>query len=618
MSSSISAEISCSINTVSSLIESNVENFGSSLLDHACLFIDCQTTGASPASGGNLLEVAWCTGSASGSIASEVSSHLIAQPDQESIPFRIQSLTGITDDAMCDAVSSGVLIQKLLNNKQSLSMPQLCVIHYARFETPFLNELMAEHGDGGEFPYQLICTFEIARRLYPNLPSRGIRALGGFLGIDLEEMKRAPSHVDATRVIWKHLVERLSQTGITTIEQLQEFLSTKAERRTGKLEYKLEPLKRLDLPNCPGVYRMLSQNGRVLYVGKATSLKSRVNSHFRGRKNKTSKSKELLTQVADIQVTECGSPLEAALLETDEIKKFDPPYNISLKQRSRSLLFASPDFLSFREEQDQVHSVGPLPNPRALDAMLRLNATINSGIVDPLVLFEEIPIEDFVEGLDIFLDRHSIESEEGMTPRTLLALGLSLFRTTRRLMRKLASELAQAKADGTVETSDEGELVANELADLPSIGSGNEDSENRLAEIGRSLIESDDDYDAEFEESDDLTPEDIANRLESLLIGIARTYLISKEMTSLLNSTIRFEYKSLDRYITIVGGHLVVGSPSTQTESACASSVPEEPWLNLNICDYDRMRVLLTEITRMSNADSKVEVVPRLAVLSRW
>jgi len=386
---------------------------------------------------------------------------------------------------------------------------------------------------------------------------------------------------------------------------------------------------------------MLSQNGRVLYVGKATSLKSRVNSHFRGRKNKTSKSKELLTQVADIEVTECGSPLEAALLETDEIKKFDPPYNISLKQRSRSLLFASPNFLSFREHQDEVHTVGPLVNPRALDALLRLNATINSGIVDPLILFEEIPMEDLVEGIDIFLERHAINIEEGMTPRILLADGLSLFRSTRKLLRQLAIEQALAKANGSETTVDaDVQGVANNLTDFSETDPAKLDSENRLAEIGRALIESEELDEAVFEESDELTPEDIANRLESLLIGIARSYLISKELTYLLNATVRFDYKSRSRNIVIskgklanpgsaailaaskpVGNRLVresaIGTQSL-SENLADTSDPTSYWFDLDVCDYDRMRVLLTEIIRMRSSDGKVEVFPPLTILSRW
>ncbi|MFX6149426.1 nucleotide excision repair endonuclease, partial [Acinetobacter baumannii] len=76
----------------------------------------------------------------------------------------------------------------------------------------------------------------------------------------------------------------------------------------------------LQLPDRPGIYRMLAQDGRVLYVGKATSLRSRVNSYFHG-KTQGKRKREMIAQVWDIQVTECGSALEAALLENEEIKR---------------------------------------------------------------------------------------------------------------------------------------------------------------------------------------------------------------------------------------------------------------------------------------------------------
>lgn len=580
-----------------------------SLADHVCLFLDCQTTGASPASGGNLLEVAWCKGdAAAANSAPEVSSYLIAQPDDQPIPLRIQMLTGITDDDMETAVDAESLFKHLRMSTKTLPAPRLCVIHYARFEKQFLDGLFAQ----GKHPFEPVCTFEIARRLYPNLPSRGIRALGGFLGIDLEEVKRAPSHVEATRAIWKHLVECLAERDILSLEQLQEFLLSKAVTKRSKLEYPMERLKRLELPNCPGVYRMLSQNGRVLYVGKATSLKSRVNSHFRGRKKKTSKSKELLTQVAEIDVTECGSPLEAALLETDEIKRFDPPYNVSLKQRSRSLLFASGDFLSYSEKQDEIHTLGPFTNPRGIEAMLRLNATINSGIVDPLILFETIPIEDLVEGVELFLERHNIDKEDRMRPRSLVALGLSLYRSARRLMRQMALDRADLDQLDAESPADELKLdQQNSTEEGMQRGLFDEDLvDMEQNPICKNSLPADEFEETVFDEDSDLTPEEIAGRLESLLIGVARTYLVSKEITCLLNSTISFNYRAARRELLIREGRI------SQIQSA--ESREAAGWANLGVCDYDRMRVLLTELVKMRSSGKELTIIPALKVLSSW
>ena len=88
----------------------------------------------------------------------------------------------------------------------------------------------------------------------------------------------------------------------------------------------------LQYADRPGIYRMLRTSGDVLYVGKAASLHKRVNSYFRGQKNRDRFKLEMLAQVWDLRVSECNSALEAALLENDEIKRYDPPYNVVLKR----------------------------------------------------------------------------------------------------------------------------------------------------------------------------------------------------------------------------------------------------------------------------------------------
>ena len=75
---------------------------------------------------------------------------------------------------------------------------------------------------------------------------------------------------------------------------------------------------------------MLSQSGEVLYVGKATSLRSRVNSYFRGQKGPRPPQRDDRASL-ESDATPCATPLEAALLESDEIKRLNPPYNVVLK-----------------------------------------------------------------------------------------------------------------------------------------------------------------------------------------------------------------------------------------------------------------------------------------------
>lgn len=85
-----------------------------------------------------------------------------------------------------------------------------------------------------------------------------------------------------------------------------------------------------NLTNEPGVYRMLGRDGVVLYVGKATNLKKRVNSYF-NKQNSGVKTRSLVNQIASIEVSVTRSETEALLLESNLIKSLRPKYNILLR-----------------------------------------------------------------------------------------------------------------------------------------------------------------------------------------------------------------------------------------------------------------------------------------------
>src|SRR5690606_951606 len=147
-------------------------------------------------------------------------------------------------------------------------------------------------------------------RLLPGLPSRSIRAIAGYPGWPMDELKRARHHVEATRFIWRELVNRLQEIGITTFGELEDWLQTTKPQKASKVTYALPEGVRLSLPDRPGVYLFKGSDGRVLYVGKATSLKSRVNSYFRGRKTKGSRSEEHTSELQSRENLVCRLLLE--------------------------------------------------------------------------------------------------------------------------------------------------------------------------------------------------------------------------------------------------------------------------------------------------------------------
>jgi excinuclease ABC subunit C len=85
------------------------------------------------------------------------------------------------------------------------------------------------------------------------------------------------------------------------------------------------------LPDRPGVYQFYEGDGRILYVGKAKSLKKRVASYFNKDSGHSGKTAMLVRKVADIKVIVVETELDALLLENNLIKKHQPRYNIMLK-----------------------------------------------------------------------------------------------------------------------------------------------------------------------------------------------------------------------------------------------------------------------------------------------
>ncbi len=92
------------------------------------------------------------------------------------------------------------------------------------------------------------------------------------------------------------------------------------------------------LPDKVGVYLYKDKRGKVLYVGKATSLKRRVSSYWVGAKD--SKTTELLRHIRAIEYVICGSVLEALVMEANLIRRFQPKYNI-LEKDDKSFLYVA-------------------------------------------------------------------------------------------------------------------------------------------------------------------------------------------------------------------------------------------------------------------------------------
>lgn len=85
------------------------------------------------------------------------------------------------------------------------------------------------------------------------------------------------------------------------------------------------------LSNAPGIYKMIDQEGRVIYIGKAKNLKKRVKQYFKEGYEHSSRTKKLLEKVEKIETIAVDSELESIILEHNLIKQLQPKYNVIMK-----------------------------------------------------------------------------------------------------------------------------------------------------------------------------------------------------------------------------------------------------------------------------------------------
>jgi excinuclease ABC subunit C len=86
-----------------------------------------------------------------------------------------------------------------------------------------------------------------------------------------------------------------------------------------------------EIPDSPGVYRFRDEHGRVIYVGKAKSLRSRLGSYFQDIAGLHERTRQMVTTAASVQWTVVSTEVEALALEYSWIKEFDPRFNVKYR-----------------------------------------------------------------------------------------------------------------------------------------------------------------------------------------------------------------------------------------------------------------------------------------------
>ena len=233
-----------------------------------------------------------------------------------SIPPFIVTLTGISDHMVRNAPPVADVLPSLID----FIGDSVFVAHNARFDLGFVNAALIAHGYDA-LTNSVIDTVQLARRLIRNeVPNCKLSTLASCLNLRHQPIHRAMDDVLATGDLLHYLIERAGSLGVFYLEDLLALPSISGHPQSKKLA------ATNNLPRSPGVYMFVDERDAILYVGKATNIRSRVRSYF-GTNESRNKVGSLLKLMHAVHYIETPDALTAEVLESRIIGKLRPRYN---------------------------------------------------------------------------------------------------------------------------------------------------------------------------------------------------------------------------------------------------------------------------------------------------
>ena len=242
------------------------------------------------------------------------------------LPEYIRKLTGITDSELISAPRFADIADKVL----ALICEYPIVGHNIGFDTGFLNaELRRLNKEPLTNP--TIDTVPMAMRVLGRTMRPSLDRVAHALGMPVRDKHRALADAELTAAVALRMMAIALENG-DSLERFVDQRSRGAFRPTTSMRASTLDRSHLEaLPRRPGVYLMYDADGRILYVGKAKSLRDRVGSYYSQPLGYTRKMDGLIEAIARIEHEETGSELVALLLESQLIRRHQPPYNRMLR-----------------------------------------------------------------------------------------------------------------------------------------------------------------------------------------------------------------------------------------------------------------------------------------------
>ena len=290
--------------------------------------VDVETTGLSPRSN-NIIEIGIV----------KISNFKVVDKFQSlinparNIPYYISNITGITNDEVFNAP----FFEEISNEISSFISNTILTGHNISFDKSFLTKEFIACPDTvpvsgvTNINNLSLCTHKLAHRLYPELRKKSLASICRHLKLHNQNAHRALPDAEVTALAFLKMLEEIqSKHKINTIGELIKFQYIPQEK---PFNYKIN--KRLaddiaSLPDAPGTYYFLNSKNKVIYIGKAKSLKNRVKSYFSPTAPR--KAKKIIQQAKRLKIEITNSELTALLNEAESIKSVNPRHNTMLKK----------------------------------------------------------------------------------------------------------------------------------------------------------------------------------------------------------------------------------------------------------------------------------------------
>lgn len=309
-----------------------------------------------------------------GAVVDEFSS--LVKPSRPIPPF-ITSLTGITPAMVADADPIASVLEPFMEwSGLGTEDSPVLVAHNASFDVGFLRR--AARACARPWPrVRVVDTLALARLALPRplVRNHKLGTVASYFGTTTVPEHRALGDARVTAEILLGFIDLLAGSGATDVEDLIALTDQAPARRPSTPNFVA------DLPTSPGVYHFIDAAGDALYVGSASSLKSRVSSYYT-KSEKRPKVQRMVSLAAAVRPYPTASILEARIRELRDIKALAPPYNsASRRQGSHHWVIAEvghPSVVSSVTLDDLPRALGPFGSrahaQRAAEAIERVLA----------------------------------------------------------------------------------------------------------------------------------------------------------------------------------------------------------------------------------------------------